>query len=61
VTFVKTCVATPFTVAMLTLASSAFCLAIIKSQHGNIVGSIITFSHDLHCLARRPSQELGPA
>src|SRR6202789_3647133 len=32
-----------FTVAMLTLASSAFCLAIMKSQHGNIVGSIITF------------------
>ena len=32
-----------FTVAMLTLASSAFCLAIMKSQHGNIIGSIITF------------------
>lgn len=32
-----------FTAAMLTLASSAFCLAIMKSQHGNIVGSIITF------------------
>jgi uncharacterized membrane protein len=32
-----------FTVAMLTLASSALCLAIMKSQHGNIVGSIITF------------------
>jgi hypothetical protein len=28
---------------MLTLASSAFCLAIMKSQHGNIIGSIITF------------------
>jgi hypothetical protein len=26
-----------FTVAMPTLASSAFCLAIIKSQHGNII------------------------
>jgi len=32
-----------FTVAMLTLAASAFCLAIMKSQHGNIIGSIITF------------------
>src|SRR6202789_2031722 len=32
-----------FTVAMLTLASSALCLAIMKSQHGNIIGSIITF------------------
>jgi hypothetical protein len=31
-----------FTVAMLTLASSALCLAIMKSQHGNIIGSIIT-------------------
>ena len=32
-----------FTVAMLTLAGSAFCLDIVKSQHGNIIGSIITF------------------
>src|SRR6202041_3391133 len=32
-----------FTAAMLTLASSAFCLAIMKSQRGNILGSIITF------------------
>jgi len=32
-----------FTVAMFTLACSAFCLAIMKSQHGNIIGSIITF------------------
>ncbi len=32
-----------FAAAMLTLASSALCLAIMKSQHGNIVGSIITF------------------
>ena len=32
-----------FTVAMLTLASSAFCLAILKSQQGNIVGSIGAF------------------
>lgn len=32
-----------FTVAMITLASSALCLAIMKSQHGNIIGSIITF------------------
>jgi uncharacterized membrane protein len=32
-----------FTIAMLTLASSALCLAIMKSQHGNIIGSIITF------------------
>ena len=32
-----------FTVAMLTLASSALCLAIMKSQHGNVVGSILTF------------------
>jgi len=32
-----------FTIAMLTLASSALCLAIMKSQHGNIVGSILTF------------------
>jgi hypothetical protein len=32
-----------FTAAMLTLASSAFCLAILKSQQGNIIGSIGTF------------------
>ncbi len=32
-----------FTIAMLTLAASAFCLAILKSQHGNVVGSIGTF------------------
>jgi len=32
-----------FTVAMLTLASSGLCLAILKSQRGNIIGSIITF------------------
>ena len=32
-----------FTVAMLTLACSALCLAIMKSQHGNIIGSFITF------------------
>ena len=32
-----------FTVAMLTLATSAFCLAILKSQQGNVVGSIGTF------------------
>jgi uncharacterized membrane protein len=32
-----------FTVAMLTLAASAFGLAIMTSQHGNIIGSIITF------------------
>jgi hypothetical protein len=32
-----------FTVAMLTLATSAFCLAILKSQAGNIVGSVGTF------------------
>ena len=32
-----------FTVAMLTLATSAFCLAILKSQEGNIVGSVGTF------------------
>jgi uncharacterized membrane protein len=32
-----------FTLAMLALASSALCLAIMKSQHGNIIGSIITF------------------
>src|SRR5580693_3019976 len=32
-----------FTVAMLTLATSAFCLAVLKSQQGNIVGSIGTF------------------
>ena len=32
-----------FTVAMLTLASSGLCLAILKSQTGNIIGSIITF------------------
>jgi hypothetical protein len=28
---------------MLTLATSAFCLAILKSQQGNIVGSVGTF------------------
>lgn len=32
-----------FTFAMLTLASSALCLAIMKSQRGNIIGSILTF------------------
>ena len=32
-----------FTVAMLTLATTAFCLAILKSQQGNIVGSVGTF------------------
>jgi hypothetical protein len=32
-----------FTIAMLTLASSGLYLAILKSQHGNIIGSIITF------------------
>jgi uncharacterized membrane protein len=32
-----------FTVAMLTLASSGLCLAILKSQRGNIIGSIVTF------------------
>jgi uncharacterized membrane protein len=32
-----------FTIAMLTLASSALWLAILKSQHGNIIGSIVTF------------------
>jgi uncharacterized membrane protein len=32
-----------FTIAMVTLASSAFCLAIMKSQRANIIGSIVTF------------------
>ena len=32
-----------FTLAMLTLASSGLCLAILKSQSGNIIGSILTF------------------
>ena len=32
-----------FTVAMLTLASSALWLAILKSQNGNVIGSILTF------------------
>src|SRR6202020_3245145 len=32
-----------FTLAMLTLASSGFCLAMLRSQHGNIIGSILTF------------------
>ena len=32
-----------FTIAMLTLASSGFVLAILKSQTGNIIGSVITF------------------
>ncbi|MGA8593913.1 MAG: hypothetical protein WB676_04150 [Bryobacteraceae bacterium] len=32
-----------FTVAMLTLASSGLYLAILKSQRGNIIGSIVTF------------------
>jgi uncharacterized membrane protein len=32
-----------FTFAMLTLASSGLCLAILKSQNGNIIGSILTF------------------
>jgi quinol-cytochrome oxidoreductase complex cytochrome b subunit len=32
-----------FTVAMLMLASSGLYLAILKSQRGNIIGSIITF------------------
>jgi uncharacterized membrane protein len=32
-----------FTIAMLTLASSGLYLAILKSQRGNILGSIVTF------------------
>jgi uncharacterized membrane protein len=32
-----------FTIAMLTLASSGLCLAILKSQRGNVIGSILTF------------------
>ncbi len=32
-----------FTFGMLTLAVSGLCLAILKSQNGNIIGSIITF------------------
>jgi uncharacterized membrane protein len=32
-----------FTIAVLTLASSGLCLAILKSQRGNIIGSIVTF------------------
>jgi uncharacterized membrane protein len=32
-----------FTIAMLTLAISAFCLAILKSQQGNIAGSVGAF------------------
>ena len=32
-----------FTIAMLTLALSGLCLAILKSQTGNIIGSVITF------------------
>src|SRR6202050_821261 len=32
-----------FTIAIVTLASSALCLAIMKSQRGNIIGSIVTF------------------
>ncbi|MGC1372135.1 MAG: hypothetical protein WA824_08360 [Candidatus Sulfotelmatobacter sp.] len=32
-----------FTIAMVTLASSALCLAIMKSQRGNVIGSIVTF------------------
>jgi hypothetical protein len=32
-----------FTIAILILASSGLCLAILKSQTGNIIGSIITF------------------
>jgi hypothetical protein len=32
-----------FTIAMLTLATSGLCLAILKSQRGNIVASIVTF------------------
>lgn len=32
-----------FTIAMLSLASSGLYLAILKSQHGNMIGSIITF------------------
>jgi uncharacterized membrane protein len=46
-----------FTVAMLTLASSALCLAIMKSQHGNIIGSIITF----YMIERRGSPAAGGA
>jgi uncharacterized membrane protein len=32
-----------FTIAMLTVASSALALAILKSQRGNVIGSILTF------------------
>ena len=32
-----------FTIAMVTLISSALCLARMKSEPGNIIGSIVTF------------------
>ena len=36
-----------FTAAMLTLATSAFCLAILKSQRGNIVGNACALLHGI--------------
>jgi len=50
-----------FTIAMLTLASSALCLAIMKSQRGNIIGSIITFYMIATGMARRPPPRHRPA
>src|ERR1700678_2469267 len=50
-----------FTVSMLTLASSALCLAILKSQTGNIVGSIITFYMISTAWLAGRRRNLGPA
>jgi hypothetical protein len=50
-----------FTVAMLTLATSAFCLAVLKSQQGNIVGSVGTFYLiGTAWLAGRRGERTGP-
>jgi hypothetical protein len=50
-----------FTVSMLTLATSAFFLAILKSQQGNIVGSVGTFYLiGTAWLAGRRGERTGP-
>ena len=50
-----------FTIAMLTLASSGLCLAILKSQTRKHHRQHHHLLHDHHRLARRPPQEHRPA
>ena len=50
-----------FTIAMLTLASSALPLAIMKSQRGNVIGSIITFYMIVTAWLAGRRRNIGPA